>query len=85
MNQVYVISFSEKAKSVMGKDKKPTLGAKPLHFFVFNSKSNLLVRKLDQRHALDVLLIKETVDYLLTKHSGFKQQKGSQIFDYESF
>jgi hypothetical protein len=34
-----------------------------------------------------VLLVKETVDYLLTKHGGFRAQqgKGSQIFDYESF
>ncbi len=32
---------------------------------VFNSKSNLLLRRLDMKHIIDVLMIKEAVDTLL--------------------
>lgn len=61
----------------------PKVASKML-FYVFNSKSNLLLRKLDQKHAMDVLMVKETVDYLLTRHAAFKKT-GNSIFDYEGF
>ena len=45
-------------------------------------------RKCDYRHALNVLMVKETVDYLVQKNEGFKvAAKGSEqnIFEFETF
>lgn len=43
-----------------------------LNFFIFNKKSNTLERRADFRYALNILMIKETVEYLISKNEGFK-------------
>lgn len=58
-----------------------------LNFYVYNQKSLLLLRKLDFHQAINVLLIRETLELLQAKNDGFKlASKGeSNIFEYEIF
>ena len=49
---------------------------------VFNSKSNLLLRRLDIRHIMDVLMVKDAVDLLLSKVEVLKHDS---VSDYQGF
>lgn len=46
---------------------------------VFNSKSNLLLRRLDIKHIMDVLMVKEAVELLLSK---VEVLKNNSVCDY---
>lgn len=60
-----------------------------MYLYIFNSKSGYLTRRVnDLRYAIDILYVKDILDYLLTKNEGFKvptQPGSTSIFDYESF
>jgi hypothetical protein len=58
-----------------------------LNFYIFNKRSNILERRADFRYAMNILMIKETVEYLISKNEGFRiAAKGDQnIFEFEIF
>jgi len=69
-----VLSTSTKVPTKKGAASKDTL-----QFMVFNSKSNLLLRRLDIRHIMDVLMVKEAVELLLAK---VEVLKNNSVCDY---
>jgi hypothetical protein len=58
-----------------------------LNIFVFNRKSQTLIRKGDFRLALSILRIKESVDYLMQFNECFNVQteNSGSIYDFNSF
>lgn len=58
-----------------------------LNIFVYNKKSMVLERRADFKFAMNILYIKEAVEYLLTKNDSLKMASNSDhsVFEYETF
>jgi hypothetical protein len=48
------------------------LTEKELNFYVYSKTSSTLERKADFNYGLNVLMIRETVEYLLNHNEGFR-------------
>ena len=53
---------------------------------MYNSKSCILLRRVDQRYALDILHIRDTLEQIVTHNEGLKiAARGCSLFDFDTF
>ena len=60
--------------------------SKKIVLYVYNSKSCILLRRVDQRYALDILHIRDTLEQIVTHNEGLKiAARGHSLFDFDTF
>jgi hypothetical protein len=52
--------------------------------YIYNSKSSSLLRRVDHKHAMDILMVKDTLEQIVTRNEGLKG-KGASFFDFDGF